>query len=76
MNTNRAVIAVQNRFNEAIDRLRDPDTAERGEGMVSWLIILVAVAALALVVWAAVEALIIDKTGQLDLGDTPAPAIP
>lgn len=49
-------------------------TDERGEGLVGFLIIAVAVAAIALFVLGVFEGEAVDKINDLDLGDTPNPA--
>jgi len=46
---------------------------ERGEGLVSFLIIAVAVAALALVVLASFDTKVNDKINDLDLNNAPTP---
>lgn len=50
-------------------------TDERGEGMISFLIIAVGVAVAALAVWAFINNMIVDKSKQLDFGDAPTTTI-
>lgn len=49
---------------------------ERGEGLVSFLIIAVAVAVLALFVLGVFETEVEGRVGDLDLGDNPSPEVP
>lgn len=49
---------------------------ERGDGLVSFLLIAVAVAAIALFVLGVFEGEIIDSIDEFDMGDVPAPTLP